>query len=167
MKVHRHLSADQYAAFMRRLEAMKHTHTELALAFYLLAVTGARCQEILKVESVQLNDHDKSLSIVANKGSSDRTLPLDPDWYDLLAHFSRGRRRIFNFNYTAIRRAWLSFRTADLPLHSLRHTRGIRAYEATKDIYLVREVLGHRNIENTLVYVNFVNSKENKKAAMK
>ena len=41
-------------------------------------------------------------------------------------------------------------------LHKLRHYYASNLYHTTKDILLVKELLGHRNIQNTLVYTRLV-----------
>lgn len=43
--------------------------------------------------------------------------------------------------------------------HKMRSTCGVNLYEATNDIYLVRDVLHHTNIENTRKYVGISNSR--------
>jgi integrase len=40
---------------------------------------------------------------------------------------------------------------------SLRHFKGTLEYHRTKDILYVKELLGHKNIQNTLVYTHLVN----------
>ena len=41
-------------------------------------------------------------------------------------------------------------------LHTLRHFYACKLYHATKDLLLVKAKLGHRNIQNTLVYTRLV-----------
>ena len=47
--------------------------------------------------------------------------------------------------------------------HSLRHSFATALYRRTKDIFLVKEALRHRNIESTLVYAR-VNESRLRKA---
>jgi integrase len=42
---------------------------------------------------------------------------------------------------------------------SLRHFKATMEYQRTKDILHVKELLGHKNIKNTLVYTHLVNFK--------
>jgi len=44
---------------------------------------------------------------------------------------------------------------------SLRHFKGTMEYHKTKDILYVKELLGHKNIQNTLVYTHLVNWETN------
>jgi integrase len=41
----------------------------------------------------------------------------------------------------------------DLRIHDLRRTLGTRVYEQTKDIRIVQQILGHRNLNSTLPYL--------------
>ena len=43
-------------------------------------------------------------------------------------------------------------------LHTLRHYKGTTEYHKTKDIIHVKTVLGHKNIESTMVYINLENA---------
>jgi len=46
-------------------------------------------------------------------------------------------------------------------LYDLRHFYATMLYHRTKDILLVKEKLGHRNINNTLIYTHLVDFSEN------
>ena len=46
-----------------------------------------------------------------------------------------------------------------ITLKTFRHFKGTMEYHRTKDILHVMEVLGHKNIKNTLVYTHLVNFK--------
>jgi site-specific recombinase XerD len=48
--------------------------------------------------------------------------------------------------------------------HALRHTAGTLAYEATRDIRAVQEMLGHKNPKTTGIYAHIINQKENNPA---
>ena len=37
--------------------------------------------------------------------------------------------------------------------HTLRHWKGTMTYHKTKDIYYTMQTLGHKNIKNTLLYI--------------
>ena len=45
-------------------------------------------------------------------------------------------------------------------MHDLRHFYATMLYHRTKDILLVKEKLGHRNINNTLIYTHLVDFSE-------
>ena len=45
-------------------------------------------------------------------------------------------------------------RLLKITFHTLRHWKGTTLYRQTRDILFVMRFLGHRNIKNTMVYVN-------------
>jgi integrase len=48
-------------------------------------------------------------------------------------------------------------RLLKITYHTLRHFKATMEYQKTKDILHVMKVLGHRNIQNTLIYTQLVN----------
>jgi len=50
-----------------------------------------------------------------------------------------------------------SSRFKQIHLHSFRHLKATMDYAKTKDILHVMKLLGHRNIQNTLIYTQLVN----------
>jgi integrase len=49
-------------------------------------------------------------------------------------------------------------RILKISFHTLRHWKATMEYHKTKDILYVMQMLGHRNIKNTLIYTQLVNS---------
>jgi integrase len=47
-----------------------------------------------------------------------------------------------------------------ITFHTLRHWKGTTEYHKTKDILHVMKLLGHRNIKNTLLYTQLMDTKE-------
>jgi len=45
-------------------------------------------------------------------------------------------------------------RLLKITFHILRHWKGTMEYHKTQDILHVKEILGHKNINNTLIYIN-------------
>jgi len=45
-------------------------------------------------------------------------------------------------------------RIASIHFHTLRHWKATMLYHQTKDILYVKEILGHKRIENTMKYIN-------------
>ncbi len=128
----------------------------------LLLFTGARAQEALNTSGADLSPADETIFIRGLKGSNDREIPL-PGWlYRLVAEQARGKGagRVFDISYTRLRQLWDLYRPVPKKLHSLRHTFAINLYRRSKDLRLVQVALGHRNIQNTMVYAEYVYSKE-------
>ena len=73
----------------------------------------------------------------------------------LFIHFSEGFRR---------RRKNISQRLGNpdidrITFKTFRHFKGTMEYHRTKDILYVKQVLGHKNIKNTLVYTHLIEFK--------
>jgi integrase len=51
-------------------------------------------------------------------------------------------------------------RLLQISFHTFRHWKATMEYAKTKDILYVMKLLGHKNIKNTLVYTQLINSKE-------
>jgi integrase len=85
-----------------------------------------------------------------NKGAEDYvfTKPLIPnkplDYKDAEEVMTRTRRQLQKTGYN----------TRGLTLYVYRHAFATRLYHATKDLALVSRSLGHRNIEDTMIYIH-------------
>jgi integrase len=51
-------------------------------------------------------------------------------------------------------------RLMQISFHTLRHYKATMEYHRTKDILHVMQILGHKNINNTLIYTQLVNFKD-------
>ena len=56
-------------------------------------------------------------------------------------------------------------RLLQITFHTLRHWKATMEYAKTKDILHVMQLLGHRNIQNTLIYTHLVSFKEEESTA--
>lgn len=139
------------------------------LLIWAALLTGARAGELLGLSYADLNPYDQSLFIRGLKGSNDREIPLPPWYFKKLELFlnktTRNPRapastRIFAISYIRLTQIWDFYRPCKKKFHSLRHTFAIELYRKTKDIRLVQVALGHRNIANTMVYADYIYSKE-------
>ena len=122
--------------------------------------TGARASELLGILKVDLNPYDQSVFIRGIKGSNDREIPLKPELFQRLNAFSETmtQAQIFPICYERLQQIWYFYRPAPKKFHSLRHTFAIELYQKTKDLRLVQVALGHRNIQNTMVYADYLYS---------
>lgn len=127
--------------------------------------TGARATEALNVRGIDLNTENQTVLIRGIKGSDDRELPLPPWLFERLVSLRAKHTRefLFDISYQRLDQIWRDFRPSGKKLHSLRHTFAIRLFKATKDLRLVQLALGHRNIQNTMVYASYVYSTDEMK----
>lgn len=123
--------------------------------------TGARATEILNINTLDIDHEGKSVFIKGIKNSNDRQIPLYNSTYKRLCEYTHNRSgRVFNINYRRLEQVWSKLRPVPKKFHSLRHTFAVDLYRRTKDIKLVQLALGHKDIKNTMVYVDFVYSQE-------
>jgi len=130
-----------------------------------LKETGARIGELDKLKWIDIDFKRKTIHITAEKGSNSRILPISPRLIDMLNRHPRKNDKVFqspkeNFRKTfeALRkRAIIKLnipRLKAIHLHTFRHWKGTMEYHKTKDIIHVKTVLGHKNIESTMKYIN-------------
>ena len=140
-----------------------------ATLLQLLYETGARVGEALKLQWIHIDVQRRTIYITAEKGSNSRILPISPRLIDMLNRIPKINDKVFqaskhtvriNFeqqrNRTAIKLN--NPRLRAIHLHTLRHYKGTTEYHKTKDIIHVKTVLGHKNIESTMVYINLENA---------
>jgi integrase/recombinase XerC len=126
---------------------------ELALS------TGARASEILSIKATDLESEHQTVFIKGIKGSNDREIPVKSKLFSRLKSISENTTNeglLFNISYPRLVQIWLSYRPCNKKFHSLRHTFALNLYKKTKDIRLVQVALGHRSIQNTMIYADYV-----------
>lgn len=124
--------------------------------------TGARAQELLNLQRIDINSYDQTVFIRGIKGSNDREIPIRNEVFSKLQSWmliNKGNK-LFDFSYHRLYQIWDLYRPCEKKFHSLRHTFAIELYKKTKDLRLVQVALGHRNINNTMVYADYIYSKE-------
>ena len=126
----------------------------IQLYFLVLLETGARATEGLNIESTDLIHEFKSVLIRGLKGSKDREIPLSPETFDRLARLAIAQDGVlFPWKLRNSDRLWHLVRPAKKKLHALRHTFAVQLYQKTRDIMIVQFALGHKNIANTMIYL--------------
>jgi integrase len=131
----------------------------------LLKETGARIGEIEKLLWTHMDNERKTIYITAEKGSNSRILPISTKLTAMLNNLTKTNERIFQTNRHALRTTFESLRNRTaiklnnprlkkIHFHTFRHWKGTMEYHKTKDIIHVKTVLGHKNIESTMTYIN-------------
>lgn len=145
-------------------EELKHLRANLKTAtnfnrtlIETLLHTGARAKEVLNITVQDLNLADRSVMIRGLKGSADRELPFPPKLFARLRGLASTDPigRVFPISYPRLYQIWKFHQPTKGP-HSARHTLGIQLYRKHKDLQLVKTVLGHRSVSNTMIYSNYV-----------
>ena len=127
--------------------------------------TGCRRSELLLLKVENVDFVNKTIFIQATKNSNDREIPLSDEVLSLLeeyiqrAHLESGEQ-LFPISIAKVFRIWNEVRPVKKKFHALRHTFAVNLYVRTKDVKLTQMALGHRNIQNTEVYLDFLYSRD-------
>jgi len=138
----------------------------------LLKETGARCGEAWRLKWIDIDFQNKIVKITPEKGGEPRAIKISdklismlnalpknqPEvFHGSLKHFARGFRR----QRAKITSKLQNPRINNVTFHTFRHWKATMEYYKTKDILHVMKLLGHRNINNTLLYTRLVNFESN------
>jgi integrase len=144
------------------LSTLKLKSPKYALYFELCLATGGRCSEVLSLQRSDINLESMAILVPGLKGSDDREIPIEGSlWLELLAYIEGLQgAELFDFSDRYARKLWCQVKPSAKSLHSLRHTFGINAYRKTRDLRVVQFALGHKQINNTMVYASYVFGQE-------
>ena len=140
-----------------------------ATTLQLLKETGMRIGELCQLKGINI-DLERNTITVNNpeKGSLPRRFKISLKLASMINALPRKNDRIFgkqNPRYAAsslcILRKNVSRKLKDprfnqIHFHTLRHWKATTEYHRTKDILHVMKMLGHRRIENTLIYTQLI-----------
>jgi len=136
-----------------------------AVFLQLIKETGMRAGEAYNLKWDQIDFETGTVRVSPEKGSNPRIFKLSKRLTGMLQSLPRKGPRIFpKYEYKSfyadfcIQRARIAKKLNNprikriSPL-SLRHFKGTWEYHRTKDILYVMKILGHKNIKNTMVYI--------------
>lgn len=166
------LSKQEVWAMMKHCTLLKHK-----VLIGLLYGCGLRCMEVRSVRLADLDFDRMQLKVVQGKGKKDRYVPLSLHLVRGLKSYieaDKPQEYLFGGNSIASRAGgdfdsrysqkgvqWAVKEAAkragvtkDVCVHTLRHTFATHLLEDGLDILNVKELLGHEDIETTLVYLH-------------
>jgi len=135
----------------------------------LIYSAGLRVGELCRLKISDIDSDRMQIRIVKSKGNQDRYVPLSNyvlTGLRLYVRSSKPKQYLFNgkqkgspMGTSAVQQ---SFRLAvkkagiskDVSVHSLRHTYATHLLEQGVDIVTIKELLGHANIETTMMYLH-------------
>ena len=140
----------------------KHISTFLQIA----KETAARAGEIFNLKWTDIDFENRTIRITPEKGSNPRIFRMSNKLIRMLNRLPRKDERIFS-HYASLKSLRRTFekqrkriahrlgnsRLLKISFHTLRHWKATTEYAKTKDILHVMNFLGHKNIKNTLIYV--------------
>jgi len=164
------LSREEIWAMLRSAQLLKHK-----LLIGLLYGCGLRCQELRNIQLKDIDADRKMLHIVQSKGNKDRYVPLSehlirgiktyisiqhPSTY-LFEGAGNPEGKDFDGRYSQRGVQWAVKTVArqagiikEVHTHMLRHTYATHLLEDGVNIIAVQKLLGHANIENTMLYLH-------------
>jgi integrase len=134
-----------------------------ATLLQLLKETGARIGEIDKLKWTHIDQERRTIYITAEKGSNSRILPISAKLVSMFNNLPKVKRARANKHghsttFDHLRnQASIKLnnpRLKQIHLHTFRHWKGTMEYHKTKDIIHVKQVLGHKSIDSTMLYIN-------------
>lgn len=143
------------------------THPKYRAIFVTLYACAMRLSEVraLRIEDVDANQ--RCLCIRAGKGAKERRVPLSEKHLHLLRSYwktTRSKTWLFEgqasgtrISARAIQRAFVAAKErAAVPhatgVHALRHCCATHLLEAGTDLRIIQQLLGHANLQTTLIY---------------
>ncbi|MDI6904738.1 MAG: site-specific integrase [Candidatus Bathyarchaeia archaeon] len=134
----------------------------------LLKETGMRSGEAEKLKWTDIDMERKVVYVKPEKRSNPRILNVSNRLISMLAKLPRKSEKVFS-SLPGIRATFHQSRKLaaeklgnprllQIHLHTFRHWKGTTVYHQTKDILHVKQVLGHKSINKTLLYINLENA---------
>jgi len=140
-----------------------------ATLLQLLKETGIRIGEAWHLQWTEIDFVNNAVRITPEKGSNARMFKLSGKLMAMLTTRQQRtkRKRVFGECMKSQRRAFekqrqriaeklKNPRILQITFHTFRHWKATMEYHRTKDILHVMQLLGHKNINNTLVYTQLV-----------
>lgn len=135
-----------------RLESDARNCTMILTALH----SGARAMELLNLSWSDVNTKTGEIYLATLKGGRPRPVVVPKLVREALESLKASSpERPFNISYPRLVEIWNLYRPERKPFKSLRHSFAMRAYERTRDIRFVQRALGHRSIQNTMIYLEY------------
>jgi len=133
----------------------------------LLKETGMRCGEAAMLQWTDFDFQNKTVNITPEKGSEPRQLRMSTQLIAMLNSLPKEKAKPFEGSHRHFARHFRSQRKRiacklknerilKIHFHTLRHWKATMEYAKTKDIIHVMQMLGHKNIQNTLLYTQLI-----------
>ncbi len=139
------------------------------LMLQLIYSSGLRLQEMINLSPYDLDSKNLRIKVRSSKGNRDRYTILSPQLIIPLRNYwlthqnkeflfagqnkkSPMSARAVQWNMeVALKRAGIE---SDYSIHTLRHSFATHLLEAGTDLHTIKELLGHQNIETSMVYLH-------------
>ena len=140
-----------------------------ATLLQLLKETAARIGEVTNLEWKHIDTERHTVNITGLKGSHSRILPISSKLCTMLNSHPKVNEKVFQTTKIGLRKTIEKLRRTtakklsnprllNIHFHTFRHWKATMEYHRTKDIMHVKTMLGHKSIENTVIYINLENA---------
>lgn len=141
----------------------------VAIFLQLLKETGMRSGEAWNLKWTDIDIINKTVNVTPEKFGKPRVLPISNKLIAMLNDLPtrnsdrpfhghlRSMRRNFHTQRLRITQKLKNPRIKRITFHTLRHWKATMEYHHTKDLLYIMKILGHRNIQTTLIYTHLVN----------
>ncbi len=144
----------------------------MATYLQLLKETGMRCGEaceLLRWTDIDLEQ--RLVRITPEKGSNPRILPISVKLIDMLNEMPKNTLTVFGVDADRMRHNFhqqrrriaaklKNTRIRQITFHTFRHWKATTEYAKTRDILHVKEILGHKSLNNTMLYTQLISFKD-------
>lgn len=153
------LSEEEVSELFKYLDGTKERD---AIIIELALRTGARASEILGLRKSDLF-RSRELFIRGNKNSNDRILILPKKFFNKVWKYAEDiapGELLFDIGYKRLSQIWDRYRPNKKKFHALRHTFAVNTYKNSLDLKLLKYLLGHKYLQNTMIYLDYTYSIE-------
>ncbi len=131
----------------------------------LLKETGMRAGEALRLRWVDIDSERQIITLNApEKSGNPRAFKVSPKLIEMLSRLPRKSVKVFPMSYTALKSNLLRVRRnlaaklgnprlLQISFHTFRHWKATMEYHRSKDPLYVKELLGHKKLDTTLLYI--------------
>ena len=134
----------------------------------LLKETGMRAGEAGKLKWTDIDFERRKVYVKPEKGSNPRILPISnklasmisrlPKKYEHVFSSAHNIRTTFHYSRKLAAQKLGNPRLLQIHFHTFRHWKATMEYHKTKDILHVKQLLGHKTIKNTEIYITIENA---------
>jgi integrase len=129
------------------------------------------CGEAANLKWTDFDFVNLSVLVTPENGSNSRVLKISNKLVAMLNELPQDTATVFGVDADQLRRNYCrqrkrismklkNARLRQITFHTFRHWKATMEYHKTKDILHVKEILGHKSLDNTMKYTQLVNFKD-------
>jgi integrase len=152
------------------------TSKRISTYLQLLKETGMRCGEASQLKWTDLDFESRAVRVTPEKGSNPRILPLSNKLIEMLNALKKDAVTVFGVSSELMRRNFSKQRKPlasklknpriqQITFHTFRHWKATMEYYKTRDILHVKQILGHKSLDNTMKYTQLIGFKDDEFSA--